>query len=159
MLNLKIKEKMKLINSRIARDNESTLGLLTLNGKKFSFVIEDEKRDIKVKGETRIPAGLYPVKFRKELSPLTKKYRANYSWFSYHLELLNVPDFTNVYIHIGNFESSTAACQVVGNKAGFDDNNHFRNFGSTENFKRLYLLVSEVLNQGETITYEIIDRD
>lgn len=150
---------MKLINTRIARDNESSLGVLTVNGEKFSFVIEDEKRDIKVKGETRISAGLYPVIFRKELTPLTKKYRAKYSWFTYHLELQNVPDFTNVYIHIGNFESSTAACQVVGNKAGFDDNNHFRNFESTDNFKRLYLLISDVLNGGEEVTYEIIDRD
>lgn len=159
MLNLKIKEKMKLINTRIARDNESTLGLLTVNGKKFSFVIEDEKREIKVKGETRIPAGIYHIKFRNELTPLTKKYRDKYSWFTYHLELLNVPDFTNVYIHLGNFESSTAACQVVGNKAGFDNNNHFRNFESTDNFKRLYLLISDALNKGKEVSYEIIDRD
>ena len=150
---------MKLINSRIVRDNESTLGLLTVNGEKFSFVIEDEKREIKVKGETRIPAGLYLVKFRKEITPLTQKYRAKHSWFTYHLELQNVPDFTNVYIHVGNFESSTSACQVVGNKAGFDDNNHFRNFESTDNFKRLYLMVSEALNKGEEVTYEIIDMD
>ncbi len=87
---------MKLVNVRIARDNESTLGLLTVDGKKFSFVIEDEKRDIKVKGETRISAGLYPVKFRKVLTPLTKKYRVKYSWFTHHLELLN--------IHIDNLE-------------------------------------------------------
>lgn len=150
---------MKVINTRIARDNESSLGVLTVNGEKFSFVIEDEKRDVKVKGETRISEGLYPVKFRKELTPLTKKYRTKYSWFTYHLELQNVPDFTNVYIHIGNFESSTAACQVVGNKAGFDDNNHFRNFESTDNFKRMYLLISDALNGGEEVTYEIIDRD
>lgn len=159
MLNLKIKGKMKIVNSRIARDNESTLGLLTVNGKKFSFVIEDEKREIKVKGETRIPAGLYPINFRKELTPLTKKYLAKYPWFTYHLELQDVPGFSDVYIHIGNFESSTAACQVVGNKAGFDENNYFRNFESTDNFKMLYLLVSEALNRGETVTYEIIDRD
>jgi hypothetical protein len=150
---------MELINTRIARDNESTLGLLTVDDRMFSFVIEDEKRDVKVKDETRISAGLYPIQFRKELTPLTKKYRAKYSWFTYHLELQNVPDFTNVYIHIGNFESSTAACQVVGNKAGFDTNNHFRNFESTDNFKRLYLLISDALNRGEKVSYEIIDRD
>ena len=106
---------MKLINTRIARDKKSTLGLLTLDGKTFLFVIENEERDIKVKGETRISAGLYPVKFRNELTPLTKIYRAKYSWFTYHLELQNVPDFTNVYIHIRNFDSSTAFCQIGGN--------------------------------------------
>ena len=150
---------MELINTRIASDKESTLGLLTVDGKKFSFVIEDEEREIKVKGETRIPAGKYFVKFRKQLTPLTKKYRKRYSWFTYHLELQNVPNFSYVYIHIGNFESSTDACQVVGNKAGFDGNNHFRNFESVDNFRRLYLLVSDAIGIDEGVWYEIIDED
>jgi len=150
---------MEIINTRIASDNQSTLGLLTVNGKKFSFVIEDEKRDIKVLGETRIDAGNYLVKFRKQLTPLTKKYRAKYPWFTYHLELQGVPNFKYVYIHIGNFESSTDACQVVGNKAGFDSNNHFRNFGSVDNYRKLYLLVSEALKNGEDVWYEIVDAD
>ena len=90
---------------------------------------------------------------------MTKKYLTKYSWFTYHVELQNVPDFTNVYIHIGNFESSTVACQVVGNKAGLDTNNHFRNFESTDNFKRLYLLISDALNLGVKVSYEIIDWD
>ena len=150
---------MELINTRIASDNESTLGLLTINGKKFSFVIEDEQRDIKVKGETRIPAGKYLVKFRKELTPLTKKYRAKYPWFTYHLELIDVPNFSYVYIHIGNFESSIDACQVVGNKAGFDSNNHFRNFESVASFRRLYLEVCEAIEDGEDVTYEIVNAD
>ena len=148
---------MRLINKRLVSDNESTLGLLTVNGVKFSFVIEDEHRDVKVKGETRIAAGVYPIQFRKELTPLTKKYRTKYPWFTYHLELQNVPDFTDIYIHIGNFESSTMGCQVVGNKAGFDSNNHFRNFESTNNFKRLYLLVSEALNKGQIVMYEVVN--
>ena len=148
---------MELVNTRIASDNESTLGLLTVNGKKFSFVIEDEKRDIKVKGETRIPAGKYLVTFRKQLTPLTKKYRKKYTWFTYHLELIDVPNFSYVYIHIGNFERSTDACQVVGNKAGFDGNNHFRNFESVDNFRKLYLLVSDAIENGEGVWYEVLD--
>ncbi len=148
---------MKLINTRIASDKESTLGLLTVNGKKFSFVIEDEHRDVKVKSETRIPAGVYPVQFRKVLTPLTRKYRKKYPWFDYHLELQNVPNFTHIYIHIGNFENSTAGCQVVGNKAGFDSRNHFRNYESTDNFKRLYQLISDALNKGEEVIYQVVD--
>ena len=150
---------MEIVNTRIASDNESTLGLLTVNDKKFSFVIEDEHRDKKVKGETRIPAGKYLVKFRKQLTPLTKKYRAKYPWFTYHLELQGVPNFKYVYIHIGNFESSTDACQVVGNKAGFDGSNHFRNFESVDNFRRLYLLICEAIENGDGVWYEIVDLD
>ena len=70
-----------------------------------------------------------------------------------------MPDFTNVYIHIGNFESSTAACQIIGNKAGLDTNNHFRNYEGIDNFKPLYLLISDALNRGEEVSYEIIDWD
>ena len=150
---------MELVNTRIASDKESTLGLLTVDGKKFSFVIEDEQRGVKVKGETRILAGKYLVKFRKQLTPLTKKYRAKYPWFTYHLELTDIPNFKYVYIHIGNFESSTDACQIVGNKAGFDGNNHFRNFESVDNFRRLYLLVSEAIGNGGSVSYEIVDAD
>ncbi|NOQ27896.1 MAG: hypothetical protein GQ564_21245 [Bacteroidales bacterium] len=70
-----------------------------------------------------------------------------------------MPDFTNVYINIGNFESSTTACQIIGNKAGLDTNKHFRNYESTDNFKPLYLLISDALNRGEIVSYEIIDWD
>ena len=151
---------MEIVNTRIASDNQSTLGLLTVDGKKFSFVIEDEKRETKVSGETRIPAGKYQLKFRQAQTPLTKKYRERFPhWFTYHLELQNVPNFKYVYIHIGNFESSTDACQVIGNKAGFDSNNHFRNFGSVDNYRKLYLLVSKSLESGEDVWYEIVDGD
>ena len=67
--------------------------------------------------------------------------------------------FTNVYIHIGNFESSTAFCQIIGNKACLDTNNHFSGYESTDNFKRLYLLISDALNLGVKVSYEIIDWD
>ncbi len=146
---------MKLINKRLASDKESTLGLLLVNGKKFGFVIEDEHRDVKFKDETRIPAGFYRIQFRKALTPLTQKYRAKFDWFSWHLELQNVPKFSAIYIHIGNFESSTSGCQIIGNKAGFDKRKHFRNFESTDCFKRLYFLVSQTLKRGEKVWYEV----
>lgn len=150
---------MKLINTRVVSDTASTLGVFTFNGKKIGFVIEDEHRHEKVKGQTRIPAGIYEVNFRMELTPLTKKYRAKYSWFTYHLELQFVPNFSGIYIHIGNFHTSTDGCQVVGNKAGFDGNNHYRNHESTICYKDLYLKVKAALERGERVTYQIIDAD
>ena len=109
---------MELLNTRIASDNESTLGLLTVNGKKLSFVIEDEQRDVKVKGETRIPAGKYQVTFRKQLTLLTNKYRAKYTWFSYHLELVGVPNFSYVYIHIGTLRVAPMLVRLLEIKQG-----------------------------------------
>ncbi len=147
---------MRLTNKRLISDSESTLGLLLVDNKKFGFVIEDEYREKKVKGETRIAPGIYRVQFRKELTPLTKKYRAKFPWFFWHLELQNIPDFTAIYIHIGNFESNTQGCQIIGNKAGFDSRNHFRNFESTDCYKRLYLLVTDALTRGEKVWYQVV---
>ena len=60
---------MKLEIIRFSSHSDSTLGLLfdITEGRKFlCFTIEDEGRDTKIKGETRIPAGTYELKLRKE---------------------------------------------------------------------------------------------
>ena len=73
--------------------------------------------------------------------------------------MLNISDFTNVYIYVGNYESLKAACQVVVNKSNLDDHNYFRNFESIVNFKSLYLLVSDTCRMTLKVTYEIIDQN
>ena len=58
---------MKLEVIRFSSQNDSTLGLLfdVTDGRKFlCFTLEDEARDTKVMGETRIPAGIYDLKLR-----------------------------------------------------------------------------------------------
>ena len=66
----KIKDfNMKLEVIRYSSQKDSTLGMLfdVTKGRKFlCFTLEDEKRRTKVKGETRIPAGTYKLKLRKE---------------------------------------------------------------------------------------------
>ena len=60
---------MKLEVIRFSSQNDSTLGLLfdVTHGRKFlCFTLEDEARDTKVMGETRIPAGIYDLKLRTE---------------------------------------------------------------------------------------------
>src|SRR5690606_2699229 len=83
---------MEWILQRFSDNTDSTLGLMFkiigYEGKPRlhfnSFVIEDEYREVKVKGETRIPAGRYELKIRKQDTPLTLKYRKRYpEWFQY----------------------------------------------------------------------------
>lgn len=63
---------MRLELYRYSSQKDSTLGLLFLvndetNKKSFlCFTLEDEKREVKVYGETRIPEGTYQIKYRKE---------------------------------------------------------------------------------------------
>lgn len=105
---------MRIDIYRYSDDNESTLGLVYLNQAFFCYSLEDTGRAQKVKGKTAIPAGEYPVAFREVMSPLTAKYRQHYEWFLYHLELQGVENFDNVYIHIGNHESDTEGCILLG---------------------------------------------
>ena len=61
---------MKLIVLRFSSEADSTHGLLfehTGVGKKFlCYTLEDERRALKVRGETRVPAGTYKIELRKE---------------------------------------------------------------------------------------------
>ena len=155
---MNITSKSKLTNIRVASTNDSTLGILYIDNVPQGFVIEDEHREVKVKGETRIPAGAYKLGIRKDITPMTQKYRDKYYWFDKHIELLDVPNFTGVYIHIGNFENNTEGCQIIGFDAS-TSRGEFRNKQSTLMFKMLYEKLYPLLENGANIYYEIIDRD
>ena len=46
---------MEILNKRAYATRKSTLGCLVVDGEPFGFVIEDEPREVKVKGHTRAP--------------------------------------------------------------------------------------------------------
>ena len=142
---------MNLELKRIASGTDDTLGALYINGKFECFTLEDEKRTIKVKGETRIPAGNYQIKFREILSGKTKRYRKRYTWFTWHLHLQNVPGFKYVYIHIGNYEKDTDGCLLVGEQLLSNLSGRGAVLKSGPAFKRLYAKISEVLTRGEPV--------
>lgn len=149
---------MVLTNIRNISNGDSTLGTLLKDGVPVGFVIEDEYRKKKIKGETRIPKGVYTLRLRKSETPLTVKYRNRFAWFKWHIELENVTGFTGIYIHIGNYESNTAGCQCIGKTAGIKNGN-FMVQNSTVLYKELYIELLDRLEKGEKITYEIIDND
>jgi len=140
---------------RFSSGVDSTVGALySVDGseRKFlAFSLEDEHRDVKVKSETRIPAGKYRLKQRSEITPLTQKYRMRYDWFNLHIEIIDVPNFTSVYIHIGNTDDSSAGCiligdsainnQVKGQESGFIGH-------STQAFRRIYGIINKAMDDG-----------
>lgn len=146
---------MKIDLIRYDHNKESTSGLLFINDKFFCYVLEDERRDIKIKGETRIWEGIYDVGVRKDLTPLTKKYRNKFPWFEYHLEILNIRDFTGVYFHVGNFDENTMGClllaDMIENQGEIED----RTYKSTQAFKRFYELVYPIAKAGVDIKINI----
>jgi len=140
---------MNILLEHINNESDTTIGQLRIDGEFECFTLEDEKRSQKIKGETRIPNGVYEIKKREVVSGLTQIYRDKYDWFDFHLEIQNVPDFNYVYIHVGNDDDHTDGCILLGNQLvsnRITENNNL--LDSATAFKAMYLKVSEALLMG-----------
>ncbi len=87
--------------------NKSTIGIVSVDGVKCGFSLEDVARPdgVKVYGETAIPTGEYD---------LTIDYSTKFKRLMPHI--LNVPNFEGVRIHAGNRPDQTEGCVLVGLK-------------------------------------------
>lgn len=141
------------ILQRLSDNRESTIGALfkvTTTPVLQGFTLEDESREVKVKGETRIPAGRYEVVINQAETPLTLKYRVKYTWFKFHLMLKNVPGFQGIYIHIGNKGDDTDGCILVGDTVNNNRQTNGEITQSTAAFIRLYNDMNSILeNKGQ----------
>lgn len=150
---------MKFKLQRYSDSGESTLGLLFLDNIFFCYTLEDEFRAVKVAKETRIPAGFYELGLRQEQTPMTIRYQQKYPWFKKHIEILKVPNFTGVYIHVGNRDTDTDGCVLLGDGANNNKVIHGEIAQSTNAFKRFYEKVYPHLNGGGKAFIEIRDEN
>ena len=152
---------MKLEVIRFSSGTDSTNGILLnkTSNKFLAYTLEDEYRNEKKYGETRIPDGTYKLGLRK-----VGGYNAKYSkrFADIHtgmLHVLEVPGFEYILIHCGNTDEHTAGCLLVGDS---QENNQITKDGfigkSTQAYKRIYPAIAEAINCGEevTITYKTI---
>lgn len=110
---------MQLELVRFISQADATIGALyTLGPRRFlCFVLEDEHRDVKVPGETRIPSGRYEIKLRK-VGGFHIRYAARFGHMHKGmLHLQDVPNFEHILIHTGATEGHTAGCLLVGDTA------------------------------------------
>ena len=153
---------MKLKVLRFSSQEDSTSGLLFLeeNSKlKFlCYTLEDEKRSLKVRGETRVPAGVYQIKLRTEgghHERYTKKYGSMHKGM---LHIIDVPNFKWILIHTGNTDEHTAGCLLVGDS---QENNILAKDGfigkSVNAYKRIYPDIARAISEKEEVTIEYID--
>mgnify|MGYP007090344541 FL=1 len=98
---------MLLEVKRLYKKDTYTIGVLMVDGEKFSDTLEDKVRDLKsekkVYGETAIPAGKYKV-----VMSMSSKFKRVMPY------LENVPQFTGIMIHPGNIIKDTLGCILVG---------------------------------------------
>ena len=145
---------ISLLLNRIVENDNYTLGLLRQIGTGvISTTLENGLL------QKRIPSGTYEVKLKKVITPLTEKYRRKFVWFSWHLDIKNIQNGNNVYIHVGNNETDTDLCLLVANTLDLTPPNKHGFIGeSTNNFKKLYLKLSEQLEEGGKVFLTVIDK-
>ena len=106
---------MRLTLKRIANRKDYCIGKLYINGKYFCDTLEDvdrglddsmtesEVRELKIKGQTAIPTGIYTV-----LLTYSPKYKKVMPLIN------NVKGYSGIRIHSGNSSKDTEGCLLVG---------------------------------------------
>lgn len=150
--------------TRYSSQDESTLGYLMAGseepGRAFRcYTLEDEYREIKVPGETRIPAGRYEIKLRAA-GGMHQRYAAKHAWHRGMLWLQNVPGFEWIYLHAGNTDDHTEGCILVGDGVLSNLPRVGRgSISSSQNaYKALALEIYSLLDTGKRVFVTIVDQ-
>lgn len=148
---------MKLTLQRLYAGQESTIGVLSIDGIFSCFTIEDEYRTVKINGETRILSGTYKIILRKE-GGKHESYKEKFpQTHKGMLWLQDVPNFQYVLIHIGNTDIDSEGCILVGDTVTQNITTRGSIAGSTTAYQRIYPLIAKELEAGAMVTIEIYD--
>lgn len=144
---------MALTKVQRNKDNgDATLGFLTLEQSDFTcYTLEDEYRDVKVNGETRIPAGYYALE-PVYTSGLAKKYKKRFG-HPFVVGINAVPGFDYIRIHCGNTDDHTEGCILVGTS---QNEENFTIGASTKAYVKWFEAVKDDVKSG-TATILILD--
>ena len=111
--------RMRLNLQRFVEQPDATIGLLSADSIGAPhlqwWILEDQAQPggVKVPGETRIPAGIYPIRLY-EAGRLYSTYRRRWTWHRGMLELQGVPGFSCILVHPGNDDDDTRGCLLPG---------------------------------------------
>jgi len=149
---------MKLLQIRFKSNDNASVSKLYVDKEFECYIVEDEHRNVKVKHETRIPAGIYELIIRK-FGGFHEKFSKKFSeWHKGMIEIKNVPGFTDILIHPGNSEKDTSGCLLPGGEIDLDTLT-VKPGTSTPAYKKLYLKIIPLLENKEKVFIEIVDHD
>ncbi|HCN84430.1 MAG TPA: hypothetical protein DIT07_12535 [Sphingobacteriaceae bacterium] len=105
-------ETVKII--RVAQGKNTTLSHLYIHGIFNCYLLEDFIRDIKIPGTTCIPTGSFNLKLNNTAG-MNSGYKIRYPDLHQGMvEISGIKTFDLVFVHIGNFNSDTDGCPLVG---------------------------------------------
>jgi len=104
--------KTKII--RIAEGKQSTLSQLYIDDMFQCYLLEDKIRAVKIPKQTAIPTGNYTLRLNT-WGGMNAEYRQKFPKLHKGMTEINgLPQFSFVYIHIGNTHTQTAGCPLCG---------------------------------------------
>ena len=139
---------------RVAEGKDSTLSHLYIGGLFRCYLLEDRIRDSKVQGITCIPEGSYRLRLNT-WAGMNARYAPKYpKLHAGMVEITGIPDFSLVFIHIGNYHTQTAGCPLTGSYWQRLDGD-YQVMHSAAAYKYVYpLLVEEIRRGNDRITVE-----
>ncbi len=140
--------KVNALLQRFHTTDDDTLGLLFLERQFMGFVPEDQKQQVKVKGETRIPAGRYQLVL--ENSP---KYGPK------TITVSKVPDFSFIRVHVMNTDDDTEGCIGPGYDCHFNPKGQSSTGRSIAAVKGFYDSVLPLIEQGDEVWLTVRDEE
>lgn len=138
------------------KGNGWSLGKLVVGDHNW-FTCEDEYRKVKVPKETRLRAGIWELTLNTT-GGKNVKYKEIMG--AAHIGMIEIltPDFLATYIHIGNDESNTEGCPLVGKTM---DKGSGKVGQSTIAYKEMYPILSKIIKNahaaGTKVYIEISD--
>ncbi|MGK6351574.1 DUF5675 family protein [Parapedobacter sp. DT-150] len=132
---------------RVAQGKDSTLSHLYIDGLFCCYLLEDSIRKEKIQGLTCIPEGTY----RLRLNPwagMNAQYGVKYPKVHRGMvEITGIPDFSLVFIHIGNYHTQTLGCPLAGSYWQRLDGD-YQVMHSAAAYKYVYPLLLEQIDKG-----------
>lgn len=153
---------MHLHLKRHAQKDDSTGGLLFIDGDFECYTIEDQERYnvqppevTKVKGETAIPRGVYTVGLRT-VGGFHNRYKQRYGdMHKGMLHVKNVPNFKYILFHTGNNDDHTEGCIIVGDTIQTKEESRIP-VGQTKGaYKKFYKKVRDAILNGEEVLLHV----
>ncbi|MEN5379216.1 DUF5675 family protein [Sphingobacterium kitahiroshimense] len=140
----------------VKQGKESTLSELYLDDQFVGYGLEDAVRKTKIKGSTAIPPGKYRLGLNT-YGAMNARYKRKFPKIHRGMiEIMQIPNFNYVYIHIGNHIGDTSGCVLVGNKMALVDGD-YEIYQSKKAYVALYEKLVEMMVNGE-VFIEVISK-